>query len=462
MAAVVAKVVAEIHQGRRASVYLLHGDEFLTREGAKLLVDALVPGDRQEFSVEVVSEDLEVATIPLRLRTVSLFGGTKVVLVHDSKAFVSRQKSGDLFERSWKAWKDEDAQKAMKLFLQAVGAAGEDQGFLERAARGDPADEMWSRLGDVDRDPESEAWLQELSGRALAEGLPVLTGSGPARVYEELLAQGLPADSALILTCEVVDERRALFKSIKSRGVVIDCSLGPRRDYDTQMNPDAARARIREAVAGAGKTIDRDAEEYILVRTGLSMRALWSELDKLLLFVGTRTKIRLADVEQVLSGSREAGIFDLTNALSERDAARAVRALRGLLTQRERPEVLIGMLAKEVRNLLLASCILEERLGGKFDGKMSYGTFQTRILPRLQGEEGSAGAPAEKDKQPKRGMTGMHPFRLYNLLRCAATFSRADLLKALDEIAETDLALKTSGQPEALLIEGLALRICAC
>ena len=461
MSAAVDKVIAEIRQGKCAPVYLLHGDEFLTREGAKRLVDALVPTDRQAFSVETISEDQEVATLPLRLRTVSLFGGTKVVVVHDSKAFVSRQKAGDLFERSWKAWKDEDAQKSTRIYLQAVGAAGEGEGFLERAARGDLDEEVWGRLGGLEREPESEAWLQEVSARALAEGLSVPKGSGPTRVYEDLLAGGLPTDSVLVMACEVVDERRALFKSIKTRGIVIDCSLGPKKDYATQMNPDAARAKIREAVAGAGKTIDREAGEYILERTGLSMRALSSELEKLLLFVGSQAKIGVADVSQVLSGSREAGVFDLTNALSERDAARAIRALRGLLIQREPAVRLVGLLASEVRNLLLARSLLEERLGGQFDGGMSYGTFQARVLPKLQAVEGATESIGEGTR-PKNRMPGIHPFRLYSMLRCAAAFSQAGLLRALDEIAETDLALKTSGQPEALLLEGLLLRICAC
>ena len=87
----VEKAVAEIIQGRRYPVYLLHGDEFVAKEGAKAIVNALVPPEQQSLSVEVVAEDQDLASLPLRLRTLPLFGGTKVVVLYDSKAFVSRE-----------------------------------------------------------------------------------------------------------------------------------------------------------------------------------------------------------------------------------------------------------------------------------------------------------------------------------------------------------------------------------
>ncbi len=94
MGGLIDKVVADIRRGTAASVYLLHGDELVAREGARAIVDALVPADHQALSVETISEDAEAATVPGRLRTVPLFGGIKVVVVHDTKAFMSKQNVG--------------------------------------------------------------------------------------------------------------------------------------------------------------------------------------------------------------------------------------------------------------------------------------------------------------------------------------------------------------------------------
>ncbi|HEX7629557.1 MAG TPA: hypothetical protein VF431_04370, partial [Candidatus Methylomirabilis sp.] len=59
MPGLIDKVVADIQKGARSPVYLLYGDELLTREGAKAIVDALVPALHQPLSVEVVAEESE-------------------------------------------------------------------------------------------------------------------------------------------------------------------------------------------------------------------------------------------------------------------------------------------------------------------------------------------------------------------------------------------------------------------
>jgi DNA polymerase III delta subunit len=156
----------------------------------------------------------------------------------------------------------------------------------------------------------------------------------------------------------------------------------------------------------------------------------------------------------VLSGSREAGVFDLTNAVGERSALRALRALRSLLTQREPAVMIVGLLANELRQLLLARCLIDARLDGRFDEAIPYPAFQSRILPRLRPEPEADGA---KDNR----LAEIHPFRLYNLLREAARFGQGELLAGLEAAALADLALKTSGRPEAMVLEELILGICA-
>lgn len=447
MTAAVDKAVAAIRAGKRSSVYLLHGDEYLAREGAKALVAALVPAERHAFSVEVVGEEQELASIPGRLRTGSLFGGLKVVVVHDSKLFVTKQSTGKFFEKSRDAWRDGESDRAVKTFLQGLAAAGDGEELLAKILHGTLAAEEAARRLGTELDDETASWVREMGERILRDDLSIPAGPGvnPGRVYEELLTRGLPAESVLILTAEVVDERRSLFKALAGQGAVIDVSLRSRKGYDTQMSLDAARARIRGAASEAGKTVDRESVEYILERTGLSMRALAAELEKLILYVGPRPTIALADVRQVLSVSREAGMFDLTNAVAARDAARALTALRNLLVQREPAIKLLGALAHEVRNLLLARCLIDAKLQGRFDAGMPFAAFQARILPAVAAEVGER----------------MHPFRLYNMLRGAAAFSQDELLRALLDIADTDVSLKTSGQPESLLLETLLLRICA-
>ncbi|MBI2113866.1 MAG: hypothetical protein HYT85_02095 [candidate division NC10 bacterium] len=454
MAETIQKVVSEITRGTRHPVYLLHGDELLAKDGAKAIVDALVPPEQQSLNVEVIAEDRDLASLPVRLGTLPLLGGSKVVVVHDSKAFVSKQNLGDLAKKSLQAWQAGDGERALRLFLQAVGAAGEGEGFVERAARGEVSDPEWERVLGAEATPEAEPWLREIAGRAVADGaaIPEAPGAGLAGIYEDAIQRGIPGNASLVLTAEVVDQRRALFKKIGAIGVVIDCGLRTGRTGETQMNPDRAREKIRELVAAAAKTIPGEAVASIVERTGFSMRALESEVEKILLYVGTRPAITPADVLEVLSNSRESGIFDLTNALCDRDAGRALRALRSLLGKREPLPPTLGRIAGEIRTLIIARGALERQLEGTMDPGLAYGAFQSRVLPRLQrkveGDDGSAARLLE-----------MHPFRAFNTLKGATRYSLSELVRALTAIHETDLALKSSGAPEGLLMERLLLSI---
>ncbi|RPI07362.1 MAG: hypothetical protein EHM71_10765 [Zetaproteobacteria bacterium] len=450
------KVVADLQRGKRAAVYLLHGDELVAREGAKALVEALVPEAHRSLSVEVVGDD-DAASVGSRLRTVPLFGGLKVVVVHDTKAFVSKQNAGEVFKRSRDAWREGDGKRAARLLVQATGAAGRDRAFVERAARAELSDEAWEQVLGLKRDEDSERWLQETAGRLAADGVEISERSteSAAPVYEELLRQGIPAGAVLILTAEVADQRRALFKRIADAGVVVDCGVRTGKLGETQMKPDVARGRIREAVARAGKRIDDGAVAGIVERTGFSVRALKSELEKILLYVGDRNEVRSEDVLQVLSNTRDASVFDLTNAIEERDAARALRALRALAAQREAAQAILGMLAGTVRSLLVARCVVEKRLDGHLDPRATYATFQARVVPRLAADAGEDDGSVAK-------VRAMHPFRAFNLLRAASRFTQAELLRGLSAIHDADLALKnnSSGQAEGTILETLALGVC--
>ncbi len=404
----------------------------------------------------MVSEDSDLASLPIRLTTLPLFGGSKVVVVYDSKAFLSKFNLESVVQKSQDAWQAGESERSVRLFLQVVAAAlGGDEGFLDRAARGEVPDPEWERVLSIQREPEAEAWLREVSQTAVADrmAIPEAAGAGLARAYEEAIQRGIPGNAALILTTEVVDERRSLFKKISANGFVIDCGIRSRRAWDTQMNPEAARTKIREMMSAAAKRIDDEAVAGILTRTGTSMRGLVSEMEKLLLYVGARPAVQAEDVLEVFSHSREANIFDVTNAVSGRDAGKALLALRSLLTQREPAPLILNVLAGEIRNLIIARSALDRWLDGKLDPALPFETFRFRVLPRLK-------EPRDGDDGSAAKLLDMNPFRAFNLLKGASRFSLDRLLEGLEAIHETDLTLKTSGHPEALLLEQLLVKLC--
>ena len=134
------------------------------------------------------------------------------------------------------------------------------------------------------------------------------------------------------------------------------------------------------------------------------MRAL-SPRSKILLYVGDRPRITLEDVTEVLSTIARRGCSTSPMRVDEREAGRALRALRGLLAQREAGVAILGLLAGEVRSLPVARCALDRRLGGEFDPRMTFATFQARLLPRLSAEDGRDDDPASSKRCTRSGLS---------------------------------------------------------
>ena len=106
---------------------------------------------------------------------------------------------------------------------------------------------------------------------------------------------------------------------------------------DTRMEPDAARELV-------------DA-------LGADMMLISSELEKLLLYTLGRGRITLGDVETMVLGAKQRSLYELTDAISSRNRARALALLQGLLNSSDAGEdAAIGhlyMLARTFRQMLV-------------------------------------------------------------------------------------------------------------
>ena len=58
------------------------------------------------------------------------------------------------------------------------------------------------------------------------------------------------------------------------------------------------------------------------------------------------------------------------------------------------------------------------------------------------------------------GLTGQHPYVVYNNLKNSKRYSYAGLLAAMDRLAACDLTLKTKGVNPEILLEHLVMDLC--
>ena len=129
-----------------------------------------------------------------------------------------------------------------------------------------------------------------------------------------------PLDSTVLVVLlhrGTVDKRKAFYKAAQKVGVVVDSPAV--RDYEI-VN------WISRYYEGRGLQIEPPAAQLLAESAGTDLGTLVVETDKLLknLPEGT-TRIRVEDIEKNVGVSRQFSIFELTKALSARNARQAVR-----------------------------------------------------------------------------------------------------------------------------------------
>jgi DNA polymerase-3 subunit delta len=182
----------------------------------------------------------------------------------------------------------------------------------------------------------------------------------------------------------------------------------------------------------AGARIDPDAARELVDALGANMMLISSELEKLLLYTLGQGRITLGDVETMVLGAKQRSLYELTDAISARDRARALALLHGLLNSSDAGEdAAIGhlyMLARTFRQMLV---ILEKNV------RDSRAIWQAL----WQGFR-------------------MPPFAADDLIRQARRYkSPRDLTRALRLIARADLELRSSPPDKRLVLERLVYEL---
>jgi len=106
---------------------------------------------------------------------------------------------------------------------------------------------------------------------------------------------------------------------------------------------------IKEKIKQKGVKIQPDAVEYLVGITGDDIGLLSSEIEKLASF-GSGT-ITIADIKEIVEGSKDYSVFDLTNALREKNAEKAFRIYRKLSETTE-PYSLLGAINWQYSKML--------------------------------------------------------------------------------------------------------------
>ncbi len=119
--------------------------------------------------------------------------------------------------------------------------------------------------------------------------------------------------------------------------------------------------RIDRWAQERGVEMSPDARAELARLVGPNLGLLATEVEKLALYANGRP-ISAADVQALVGDVREAKVWDLTQAALEGRATDATRALAHLLDEGESPQGLLGLVARELRQVALCLALADAQV----------------------------------------------------------------------------------------------------
>lgn len=253
----------------------------------------------------------------------------------------------------------------------------------------------------------------------------------------------------LLVSAGKVDKRKTFYKTLEKLGSVELFESWSDSDSDWQGQ---AHAFILGALKEAGREISTEALSALIDNVGPHPRSLASEVEKLILYVGHRPRVELADVQAAVTRDKRARAFALADALGDRHLPRLLRCLDEEIweirrdPQRSEIGLLYGLISKVrvlifVRELLSRKWLKPETDFGRFRSQLS------RIPPEA--------LPEDKKFSP----LGVNPYILFRALAQARNYTRDELIQAMSLLLECNQCLISRSLDSALVLQQTLLRI---
>jgi DNA polymerase-3 subunit delta len=218
-------------------------------------------------------------------------------------------------------------------------------------------------------------------------------------------------------------------KPLPAHHSIVQLAQREERGYVKRFDPPGAKALPRwvaERARKHGGEIEPQAAQQLAAVVGADLRLLDQEIAKLVTYTNAERAITAADVDAVVPYAQAAVVFDLVDALGQRDGRTAAQTLHRLLDAGEHPLGLLAMIVRQFRLLVQVKEL-------KAEGASSQGIAQVLKI---------------------------HPFPARKLYNQATHFTAAQLETVYRHLLDTDVSIK-SGEIEAevaldLLVAGLA------
>ena len=229
-----------------------------------------------------------------------------------------------------------------------------------------------------------------------------------------------PVESTVfVIFADKVDKRKKYFKTLVDHSVSVEF----KKPYENQY-PQWILHMVREI----NMNINNDAIHRLHRLVGNNLSELENQIHKIAEYIGGAKKtIELADVNAVISVSREENIFDFTKAIGHKDRVKALEQLVNLLDQGQPEPVIVRLVSEHMRKLLTVRAGMDQGLGG------------TKLA----------------------NLCNVPPYFIESYCDQARIWPIKKIEDALVVLHETDKALKSSPISSHIWLENLVLKSCS-
>jgi DNA polymerase-3 subunit delta len=229
--------------------------------------------------------------------------------------------------------------------------------------------------------------------------------------------------SVLVFVSDGLDNRRNISTMLRKGSEVVS--------FDSLDERNGAPNWIRDYVVRAGCSIDPASAAYLVAMVGVDLMRLSNELEKLIAFVGDKGRITQDEIDELVRHSREHSNFELTDAVVEGNRKKALSLLHRIFDNAsESPQslslMILGAIASNYRKMLGAKELMKQN------------------------------APNSEVAR----IVGLPPFKVGQFNEQVRRVETSHILKGIERIAATDVALKTSMATPRMLLEVLICELC--
>ena len=220
----------------------------------------------------------------------------------------------------------------------------------------------------------------------------------------------MPGTTYFIFVENEVDKRSRLYKAVKAKGHIVELST---QDEGT------LKRWIQGIVRGEKKQMSDSAILYFLGKVGTDMENIRKELEKLICYALDRDTITKEDVDAVCVTQITNHIFDMVNAVADKDQRRALDLYYDLIALKEPPMRILFLMIRQYRILFQVKALLKQGYGRK------------EIASKA----------------------GLHPFATGKYMEQAKRFRMQELRAVMEDGAEIEQRVKTGLLTDNLAVE---------